>query len=222
MKPILTGEVYEVLTAQNGILFSYCKERIDDKVVVAYKMLSFDGGSYTDVAKNVYLLTKFGTNFKAVAMLCDNYITVKSIVLPGNKIFLLQSDGTAQLLDVDTTPIWSGELTYRTCPPSDIVLYKNALWACYKEVGVLLRFNLSTMREELRIGGGNSPFKKPRNLFVEGDNIIVSNSGANKLTEVNLNSYTLIDTEEFSESVYQYVRMGEYRFAVLASGLYLL
>lgn len=222
MKKIFSGEIYEVMPLSGGIIFSYCKDTVDQNVVVAYKMISFDNGRFTDVAKNIYLLTKFGNNYKAVAALCDNYITVKSIVLPNGKVFLLSTDGTAQLLDNDATPVWTGDLTYRSCKPSDIILYNNALWVSYAECNALLRYNLSTMREELRIGGTKSPFNKPRDLFLEGDTVMVSNQGSQKLLQVNLNTYTVFDYETFEEPLYQYVRVGENRFAVLESGLYLI
>ena len=222
MKEVFSGEVFEVLPLQNGIIFSYLKDFVNDDIVVAYKMLSFDTGRLTDVAKNMYLITKFGNNYKSALMFCDNYITVKSILLPGGKVFLLAPNGDAQLLDTDGMPIWTGNLCYRQSAPQDIILHNNALWVCYAEKNALLRFNLATMREELRIGGNRSPFDKPRDLFLDGDKVMVSNQGSKKLTEINLNTYNVFDYEEFEESVYQYVRVGDNRFALLKSGLYLI
>lgn len=222
MKEIFHGEVYEILPLSNGIVFSYCKDVIDDNVIVAFKMLSFDNGRFTDVAKNIYLLTKFGNNYKMVVDNCDNYITVKSIILPNSKVFLLSADGLAQLIDTDGIPIWKGMLSYRTYTASDIVLYKSCLWACYSECNAMLRYNLNTMREELRIGGNRSPFNKPKSLFVEGENVIVSNQGSQKLTKVNLESYVVTDCEEFPEPVNQYVKVGNYRFVLLKSGIYMI
>lgn len=222
MKKVFSGEVYEVLPISNGIIFSYCKDVIEENTLVSYKMITFDNGRFTDIAKNIYLLTKFGNNYKAVAALCGNYITTKSIVLPGSKVFLLSEDGTAQLLGADAAPVWTGELKYRGAAATDIALYKNALWASFADCNVLLRYNLTAMREELRIGGNKSPFNKPSGLFIDGDTVMVSNVGSSKLIEVNLNTYSVFEYEEFSEPVRQYVRVGENRFAVLDSGLYLI
>ncbi len=210
-----------MLPISNGVIFSYCKDVIEENTVVAYKMITFDNGRFTDIAKNIYLLTKFGNNYKAVAAICDNYITAKSIVLPNSKVFLLSADGEARLLGADALPVWTGELKYRGCNATDIALYKNALWASFADCNVLLRYNLTAMREELRIGGNKSPFDKPSGLFVDGDTVMVSNVGSSKLIEVNLNTYSVFDYEEFSEPVRQYVKVGENRFAVLDSGLYL-
>lgn len=222
MKKVFSGEVYDVMPLSDGIIFSYCKEVIGENIRVAYKMISFEDGYFTDIAKNIYLLTKFGNNYKAVAALCGNYISAKAIVLPNSKVFLLLQDGTAQLLDIDASPIWTGELKYRGFNPSDIALYKNALWASFAECNVLLRYNLATMREELRIGGSKSPFNKPQSLFVDTDSVMVSNAGSNKLIQVDLNSYSVFEYEEFNEPVRQYVKVGDNRFAVLDSGLYLI
>ncbi len=222
MQKIFQGEIFEVLPLPNGILFSYCKDTVEDNIIVAYKMISFENGRFTDVAKNIYLITKFGNNYKAVAAQCDNYITVKSILLPNGKVFLMQTDGTAKLLDNDATPLWTGSLVYRSCNPNDIILHDNALWVCYADCNVLVRFNLSTMREELRIGGSKSPFVKPRSLFLEGDTAIVSNHGSHKLVKINLREYTVADSEEFEEPLYQYVNVANNQFVVLESGLYLL
>ena len=221
MKKVFSGEVYEVLPISNGIIFSYCKDVVDQSTVVAYKMITFDNGRFTDIAKNIYLLTKFGNNYKAVAAICDNYITAKSIVLPNSKVFLLSADGEARLLGADALPVWTGELKYRGYNATDIALYKNALWASFADCNVLLRYNLTAMREELRICGNKSPFDKPSGLFVDGDTVMVSNVGSSKLIEVNLNTYSVFDYEEFSEPVRQYAKVGENRFAVLDSGLYL-
>ena len=78
------------------------------------------------------------------------------------------------------------------------------------------------MREELRIGGNNSPFSKPRSLFVDGDKVMVSNQDSKKLIEIDLNTYTVFEYKEFEEPLYQYVKVGNNRFALLESGLYLL
>jgi len=222
MKRIFEGQVYEILPLSNGIIFSYCKEIIDQNVVVSFKMLSFETGRITDVAKNIYFVTKFGTNYKAVLKNCGNYITEKAITLPNSKVFLLSPEGEAQIIDDDGTPIWKGSLSYRSFKATDIALYKNVIWSCYSDSNVLVRYNPSTMREELRIGGNKSPFDAPRSLFVEGNTVTVVNSASKKLVEVNLDSYTVLEREEFEEPPKQYVKVGKYRFVLLESGIYLL
>ena len=222
MKRIFEGEIYEILPLPNGIVFSYCKESNGTEITVSYKMISFDTGGISDVAKNIYLMAKFGNNYKEIIKHCDNYITVKSIVSPRGKVFLLLNDGTAKLIDTDFSVIWQGNFNYRDVPAADIVVHKNAVWATFPDCNVLLRYNLSTMREELRIGGLKSPFDKPRNMFLEGSNVTICNKGSKKLTKVNLDTFLVLDGESFTEEVVQYLKTDIYRFVVLKSGLYML
>lgn len=223
METIFKGEVCELLPLSNGLIFSYCKERLsDEQANVSYKMISFEDGRMTDVAKNMYLLTKFGNNYKAVLEYSENFITDKALLVPGGKTFFMRTSGAAYFLDSDGTPLWTGSLSYRSMAPDDIVLYNNSLWASYSEGNVLLRYNLSTMREELRIGGNRSPFDKPGEMFVQGDSVIVSNRGSGKLLQVNLNTYSVEEREAFDETVYQYLAVADYRFVILKSGLYII
>lgn len=222
MKQLFDGEVYEVLPLRGGIIFSYCKGFNEENVLVAYRMLSFDNGRFSNVENDIYLITKFGNNYRAVSALCENHIKTKSIVLPSGKVFLMQPDGTAQLVDNDATPVWTGNLTYRNCSPSDIALYNNVLLAAYPDCNALLSYNLSTMREELRIGGAKSPFKRPRSISVSDDCITVCNLESQNLVEVNLNNYKVRELESFDEPIYQYLNVAGNRFALLQSGLYLL
>lgn len=222
MKQIFLGTVYDVLQTQNGILFSYCKDVIDDQIVLNYKLLSFDTGRFSDVTNHVYLVTKFGYNYKSVIKYCDNYILTRSLILPNSKIFILKQNGEAMLLDTDGTPIWQGNLSYRGCNATDIGIYKNNLWAAYSQSNVLLRYNLMNMREELRIGGNNSPFNAPKSMFIKDDVAIIANRGSKKLVSVNLDSYVVNELEELPEPVTQYIESGKYRFVILDSGLYAL
>lgn len=222
MENLFSGKVYEILPLTNGIIFSYKRDELDEGDYVEYKMISFDNRRISNVAKNTYLLTKFGTDAKDIRNLCQNYITVKSLVLPGGKVFLLEPDGKAMLADSDATVIWSGDLTYKSYKPADIALHSNALWAVYPEKNVLLKYNLSTMREELRIGGVKTPFSKPVDIFVKDNHVIISNEISKKLVKINIIDYTLEELETFDEAVKQYIEVAGNRFVILESGLYII
>ncbi len=223
MEQLFEGRVYEILPTTNGIIFSYLnKEYEDGKVEVSYKMISFDNRRITDVAKNVYMISKFGNSYKAVEKLLENYIVVKSIVLPGGKVFVLHADGTAQLIDADGAPLWTGTLVYRSFIPSDIILFGEGLWCPYPEGNVLLKFSLTNMKQELRIGGKNSPFDGPCDLFEEDNTLINCNKNSHKIQSINLDDYTVLEYETFEEELLQYVNVNGYRFIILESGLYVL
>lgn len=223
MEQLFSGKVYEILPTQGGIIFSYLNKEFEDgRVEVSYKMISFDNRRITDIAKNVYMITKFGNSYKAVERLCENYITAKSIILPGGKVFVLHEDGRAQLVDADGEPLWTGTLIYRNLIPSDILLFADGLWAAYEKGNVLMRYSLTTMREELRIGGNNSPFNGPCDLFEEDGEIIICNKNSYKILSINLETYKVLEYETFEEPLLQYVNVNGYRFVSLESGLYVI
>ena len=220
MKRIFAGEVYDIIPQPSGIVFSYCKEKSDDQVLVSYKMYSFETDKTTDVAKNIYLLSKYGSNYRLVTADFENHITVKSVVLPNGKLFTVETDGKATLFGTGGEILWQGIMTYRGNPPSDIAFCKNSLWCCYSEANAILRYNILTMRFELRIGGAKSPFYSPKDIFVSDEIAVLSNPPANRLVKVNLESFEAEDYKEFTESVYSYAKVKDTEFVVLDSGIY--
>ncbi len=221
MEQLFEGKVYEILPTSNGIIFSYQNKEFEDgNVVVSYKMISFDSRRITDVAKNVYMVTKFGNSYKSVEQLCENYITVKSILLPGSKVFLLHENGTAQLIDADGEPLWTGSLVYRNMLPSDIILHKEGLWSSYPKANALLKYSLTNMKQELRVGGKDSPFNGPCDLFEENGRLVVCNKNSGKVLSLNTDDYSILEYETFEEPLLGYVNIKGYRFVILESGLY--
>ncbi len=223
MEQLFEGKVYEILPTSNGIIFSYQNKEFEDgNVVVSYKMISFDSRRITDVAKNVYMITKFGNGYKAVERLCENYIMVKSLILPGGKVFLLHKEGTAQLIDADGEALWTGSLVYRNMKPTDIILHKEGLWVTYPEADAVLKYSLNNMKQELRIGGKNSPFDGPCALFEEENKLIICNKNSKKIISLDTETYDILEFETFEEELLQYVNINGYQFVVLESGLYII
>ncbi|MBO4694037.1 MAG: hypothetical protein J5659_06595 [Clostridia bacterium] len=220
MQKIFEGKVYDMIKKPDGLVFSYLEDVIDENVLVKFKMLDAKSGIITDIAKNVYLLTKFGSNYKPAVNLCDNFITVKAINLPSGKLFLCEKSGNCYLLDSDGSVLWNGIIIYHEDPPSDIALYDNCVWASFDKSNVLIRFNIVSMREELRIGGEKSPFCRPKGLFIEGNTAIVSNVGSKSLTKVNLSTYAVSEYYEFTQSVKSYIKVGVYEFVLLENGIF--
>ncbi len=222
MNLLFAGEVYEIIAQSGGLVFSYCKDMLETGIRIGYKMISFDTLAVTDIPKNVYQLSKFGSEYRSIASLCSNYVSARSIVLPTGNSFVVEDTGRAMLFDADGAPIWTGEILYKGSAPSDIVMHKNALWACFSSHNVLLRFNISTMREELRIGGNSSPFKNPCGLFDNGEEVVVSNKGSNKLIKANLETYAVSEYKEFTEEVFDYLKVNQKEYVLMKSGIYTL
>ena len=223
MEQIFAGKVYEILPTTNGIIFSYLNKELEDGAVeVSYRMISFDSRRVTDVAKNIYMISKFGNGYKAGEGYCENYITSKSILIPGGRVFLLHEDGTARLVDSDGESLWIGSFVYRNFVPSDVLLFGEGLWCCYPEANALIKFSLTNMKQELRVGGKNSPFNAPCDLFEEEGRIIICNRDSKTIQSIDLADYNILEYETFEEPLYQYVNYSGYRFVILESGLYVI
>lgn len=222
MKQIFNGKIYEVLPKSDGIIFPYQKAVIDDGDVVWYKMLSFENSTMSDVSEMVFWNIKFGGNYSAALKLSQNFVCLKSIILPNGRLFLCDENGQVYIIDSDGLINIAGELKYRDELPTSIALYKNSIWASFADTNVLIRFNINTLRAELRIGGKSSPFNKPKNIFVENNFAYVCNFGSNNIVKVDLDNYSVDEVYTFEEGVHSYVKSGKYEFALLDSGLYLL
>lgn len=223
MTTLFEGDVLHVIPMEKGIIITYCEDRTTTQITAAFKMISFETGKVTNVAKNIYQLSKFGPHYKAFCAEVNNYFTCKTLPLPSEKMLIMELDGSLKLLDTDSTVLWTGRLCYKNAPPSSIALFENKLWTCYPEYNVLIRYNINTMREELRIGGGaNSPFVQPTDIFIKGNYGYVCNPGTLQILKFDLINYSLEVAEEFTKPVKQYLEVDNYRFAVMNDGVYLL
>lgn len=222
MKKIFEGKVYEVMPKTDGIIFPYQKAVVEQGDIVWYKMLSFENSNMTDVSETVFWNIKFGSNYPAALKLCQNFVSMKSIILPNGRLFLCDEKGQVFIIDNDGQIGVAGELKYRDEAPSAIALYKNNIWASFANSNVLIRFNINTMRVELRIGGKNSPFNVPKNIFVDSNFAYVCNNGTNNIVKVDLENYSVDEYYNFEEGVHSFIKSGNYEFVLLDSGLYLI
>lgn len=222
MKKIFDGKIYEVLPKSDGIIFPYQKAVIDQGDVVWYKMLSIENSSLTDVSENIYLNIKFGSNYNIATSICKNFVAEKALVLPDGRTLLCNTNGQVFIIDNEGMINISGEIKYRDETPTAIAYYKNSIWASFSENNVLIRFNITTMRNELRIGGRTSPFVSPQDIFISGECAYVCNSAANNIIKVNLENYSVEEYYTFEEPVLKYVKSGNFEFVQLDSGLYVI
>ena len=223
MKTVFKGEIINVVADNNGLVIAYVHERTEDKIMVAYKNISFDNGKISNVPRNLYELTKFGTNYKDIISIVKNHILTHSVLLENGKTFTVDTDGTAYLFDTDGGLIWKGELIYRKAKPTGIAVCSRHLWVAFGELNVIMRMNLSTMHEELRLGGGDSsPFINPINLFSDGNNLLLCTKDGTDILSVNTNTYSIDTYRSFEKGVKQYLKCADYEFAVLEDGIYLL
>lgn len=223
MKRLHDSSALKLFKCENGIVIAYSQKMDDGRAAVKYKKISFDTGRATYLSKNDFLYFRFGSNFTSFDMQLPSHLTWKTLLLPDSTILAAGPDGSAKILDYEAVMVWQGSISYQGKGPSDMAMHKNTVWASFGDGNALIRYNLTSKREELRIGGGAaSAFDNPCGIHISDNVMTVCNSGKHNLLRVNLETYEVYKYAEFEEPVYQYMTVGKAEFVLLESGLYVM
>lgn len=225
MKKIFSEQIYDILETPSGFMMVYRRPEFEDKTVVSYKSVSIGDGLATQRTRADYEYIKFGEGRNISDLEAGGFITCNCVELDNNRLFIVESNGNARILDRENNIEWQGSIRYKDLGPTAIAHYGHTLWASFSENNTLIRFNLRTMREELRIGGSNdSSFSGPEGLWIDSqaEKLYVCNKNAQNILEVNVKTYTVVEHAVFDEPVHRYMKIGDREFVVLDSGLYML
>lgn len=222
MDIISPHKALSLLALPSGFVFAYPFEISTDSMKVGYKMVSFDTGKISNVTGNVYTLTKFGAEYKSFKDDIKNFISCLSAVFDDGRVFAVEKDGSAALYDPSGLRVYEGKLLYRGMAPSAVAASGDTLWAAYAEKNTLVKYNSTTMREELRIGGSSSPFATPNSIFPAGSKLFVCNSETNEIWKIDTTNYKTELYYEFEEPLLDYKFIDKYEIVCLESGIYLL
>lgn len=222
MKLIAKDKVFSLHPLPDGFLYSYLIEQVDEQLKIGYKMVSFSGGKISNVTKNIYMLTKFGSAYKSFIDKINNYLTCFAIPLENGQCFIIETSGSAVLYGAEGEEIWADTLLYKKSAPGGIAVNGNSVWISFTDSNVLIRYDLKTLRQELRIGGEHSPFIKPTGLFPAGSKIFICSEGDNCIWKMDCSTYHTELYYDFEEKVKDYKFINKYEIVVLESGIYLL
>ncbi len=223
MRKFVDGKVLHMLSVPNGVVAAVLsKITEDEKMAVEYRLFSAETNQVQRVSNYVYLLVKFGPSHKAADLQVENHLTCRTGILPNGNIFVVSEDCSAKLLDAEGATKWVGVLKYKGEAPSDIVFDGKNIWAAFRESNTLLRLDVVSMREELRIGGrgGETGFSGPVGLFAEGEDLYVCNQNSHQIWKINTRTYAAEEYASFEEPVYAYTRCHNREFVHLESGIY--
>lgn len=222
MRVIAKDKVFSLHPLPDGFLYSYLIEQDGEQAKVGYKMVSFSSGKISNVTKNIYMLTKFGGSYKNFISKIKNYLTCFALPLENGQCFVIETSGTAVLFDAEGEELWTDTLLYKKSAPGGIAVNEGCLWISFSDSNVLIRYDLKTLRQELRIGGEHSPFIKPTGLFPAGSKIFICSKEDNCIWKMDCSTYHTELYYEFDEPVLDYKFINKYEIVVLESGIYLL
>ncbi len=222
MKKVFGDEVLEVCPINDGIVAAYCCSEDDEKITVGFRKIDFLSGEVSNIQKSYYMLAKFGAQYKIAENIVGNYLTCSAKELQGDELIIVEKDGTAHILDENGEETKTSRLRYKGEPPKSIAVSGKYLWASFPIDDSIVRFNLKTLREELRLGGHPSTFSQPEGVWAHGDDLFVCNSGSNSIFRISISSYAVEEYITFDEPVHSYMCSGVHEFVWLDSGFYLL
>lgn len=222
MNKISEDKVYSLHPLPDGFLYSYLIEQTENQYKIGYKMVSFETGKISNVTKNIFMLTKFGADYRSFIDKVKNYLTCFSILLEDGQTFIIERDGIATLYGVGGEELWQGSMLYQNTAPGGVAVNGGSLWLSYPEHRVLVRYDLKTLRQELRIGGENSPFSEAAGLFPAGSKLFICSADNNTIYKLDCETYQTEVYFQFDEPVKDYKFINKYEIVVLESGIYLL
>lgn len=223
LKKIYGDGVLDILPLPKGVLMVTRENDAEDKVVVSYKVYSFESGKISRATRNVYLYAKFGQNFEKYYKLMPDFINYKCTALPDDKLFTIYPTGEAKIFNADVEVVWQGNIKYKEFGPSDVACVGKSLWIAFPDGDTILRYNLRTMRDELRIGSKkDNAFSRPCGLCSIENKLVVSNAVSNCIEIVDTGTYVVERYAAFDEPVYKYHKVGANEIVLLQSGAYIL
>ena len=223
MEKIFDESVINMLPLPNGIIIAFCAGKDETRMAAGYKMISFEDGRISSVSSEIYMIAKFGNNYKPFLPHFENPVTCQAAHLSNGDLIGFSKNGDAGLYDVEARPKWTGSLTLNGAAPTGLTVVGSRMWVAFGEANAIVKYNAATMKSELRIGGGREPvFIHPEGMWLSNNRITVCCSGDQKLCRVELDTFMLEDHAIFTEPVHQYFCIGKYELVRLDSGIYLL
>ena len=222
MERITNDKVYSLHPLPDGFLYSYLIEQNEEQYKVGFKMISFETGKVSKVTKSIYLLTKFGRDYKSFIHKIKNYLTCFSLYLEDGRTLVVELDGNATLFGDGGEELWQGKMLYQNTAPGGVAVNGNSIWVSFPKHNVLVRYDLKTLRQELRIGGEHSPFTKAGNLFPAGSKLLICCKECNCIWKLDCSTYQTELYFEFEEPVIDYKLINKHEIVVLKSGIYLI
>lgn len=225
MKKLFSEKIYDICPIENGFVFVYRRPEVENMIAVSYRAVSLETGVVSQRSRADYEFIKYGQRTDGANYAIGNFITCNCVTLDNGNLFIVSEKGDAKMVGTDGLIHWEGAIRYKDCGPTAIAHFGHTLWASFAEKNALIRFNLRTMREELRIGGSiDSSFSYPEGIWINDHSgkLIICNSKARNLLEVDVKTYTVEEKAVFDEPVHKYLCIDGRELVILDSGLYLL
>ncbi|MGN1123678.1 MAG: hypothetical protein ACI4RR_04985 [Eubacterium sp.] len=224
MQLISTKEIVDIIKYDNNSVIIVEKLPLPNtnQYKAQYSVVNFETKSIDVVTKSAYLLKKFGANFNRISQIIPNFVQCDAAVLYDRRVLAIYPNGEAGIFDREGELEWSGKYDYHDKTVKCLALEGKYYWSICPEENCVIRYSCQNMKVDLRIGGADAPtFPNPTHINFDGGDIYVCCDN-NKVRRIDGNNYTVSDYLNFTDSIRQYYKFGDYAVAVMSSGTYVL
>ena len=219
----IVDSVYDIIAFSNGIIFT--KKRVLENGSVKVNFYGYDikRMQKTPVTKSVYLLSKFGPEYKKIAEQLGDYVSCDAEILPSKHVVVVYNSGETGIFSPDGEMVWSSDLNYQGSEISGAVADGNQIWSVVPEKNCVVNYSISHKKFSMRIGSSQSTsFQNPVSISKYDNELFICNAESKKVRTINLKDYSVNDFRIFDEPVYKYLRSCGREIVVLESGVYVL
>ena len=223
MKRLYGNGVIEIIPVDDGFVFAVQQSAYDDKIVVAYKLYSFDTGACAPIKKSVYIGAKFGADIDILKLEIQNYLQSFAVKLPKRQTLILGEAGNAFVVDESGEKIKSALFLHNGEGATSAVLHHDAIWCGFSQNGVIVKYDIDTLKEDIRISGGPKiDFGGVGSLTSADDSLLVCGGDAMKIYSINTNNFDVQEFLKFDEPVMSYTKINGNELVLLPSGIYIM
>lgn len=225
MKKIYGAGALSVMPCQRSFIFTAQSpdqpgDVAEGRAVVSFKQYSFDDGQVSLVTKNVFLMNKFGVDFEYYAKTLSDYINCKAVSVVGG-LMIVNFDGSASVFDRSHAQKWAGSLKYKGFAPADVVSQGDFIWCSYPESNAVIKYNVHSMQQTFRVGGGSSGgIIEPCGLWMADNELIITSLGSGAISALDLENFCIEQRWDAGEPVLQYCKIDSNEIILTRSGIY--
>jgi hypothetical protein len=219
----IVDSVYDIIAFSNGVIFTKKTVLENGSVKVNFYGYDIKRMQNTPVTKSVYLLNKYGPEYKKIAEQLGDYVSCDSDILPNKYVIVVYNSGETGIFSPDGEMVWSSDLSYQGSEISGAVADGNQIWSVVPEKNCVVNYSISHKKFSMRIGSAQSTsFQKPVSISKYDNELFVCNADSQKVRTISLKDYSVNDFRIFDEPVYKYLRSCGKEIVVLESGVYVL
>ncbi|MBQ8765774.1 MAG: hypothetical protein IJZ16_03120 [Clostridia bacterium] len=218
----ITNSIYDIIAFSNGIIYTRKTVLENGSVKVNFYGYDIKRMQNTPVTKSVYLLNKFGPEYKKISEQLGDYVSCDADITADKHTIVVYETGETGIFSSDGDMIWSCDINYHGCEVNGVAVDGNQFWSVVPDKNCIVSYSIAHKKFSMRIGSLESPsFNHPVSISRYDSDLYVCNTESCKIRKISLKDFSVSDYKSFDEPVYKYLRSCGKEIFVLESGVYI-